>query len=198
MQRILSNFVTPPPQANESNDMPWLFVTGARALATFAGIVSILFGSIDVLFSIIDLNCLIGGLILMGEGLVLTMVEAPCLCLFFDFAILPGKFLEGKSLWIKATLYLGFAIVPLSFCKSTSLIFSCFLIFMTSALYLVLALGKKASAEEMRAKVVNENPSSVLVNNEVLPATSNQPLPFYKQTQINTPPQANKNDPMVY
>ena len=52
----------------------------------------------------------------------------------------------------------------------------------------------------MRAKVVSENPSSVLVNNEILPATSNpsQPIPFYKQTQINTPPQINKNDSMVY
>lgn len=39
MQRIFSNFITPPPQANgNGNDMPWLFVTGARGLATFAGI----------------------------------------------------------------------------------------------------------------------------------------------------------------
>lgn len=39
MQRIFSNFITPPPQTNgNANDMPWLFVTGARGLATFAGI----------------------------------------------------------------------------------------------------------------------------------------------------------------
>ena len=49
----------------------------------------------------------------------------------------------------------------------------------------------------MRAKVVNENPSSVLVNNEVLPATSGpNPVPFYKQTQINQP-SPNKNDPAI-
>jgi len=145
MQRILSNFITPPQTNNaNNNDMPWLFVTGARGLATFAGIIAILMGAIDAIFSVLDLQCMIAGIILMGEGLVMTMIEAPCFCMFLDFAFLPSRLLEGKSLWIKATIYLGFAIVPLSFCKSSSLITACFFIFISSALYLVLALGKKS------------------------------------------------------
>jgi len=205
MQRIISNFITPPAQSNTANnDMPWLFVTAARGLATFAGILSILLGAINSLTSVIDPSCFIAGLIMMCEGLVLIMIEAPCLCVFFDFAFLPNRLLEGRSLWIKATIYLGFAILPLSFCKSASLITSCFFVFITSALYLVLALGKKASAEEMRAKAVNENPSAVLVSNEFLPATSTPNQPFYKQTDFkNTnftaPPQlTTKNDSIVY
>lgn len=50
-----------------------------------------------------------------GEGLLMTMIEAPCFCVFLDFAFLPSRFLEGKSLWIKATLYLGY--ITSFFCK---------------------------------------------------------------------------------
>ena len=50
----------------------------------------------------------------------------------------------------------------------------------------------------MRAKIVNENPNSVLVNNEVLPATSgtvpSQPIPFYKNSDIKN---QNLNSPSL-
>ena len=102
----------------------------------------------------------------------------------------------------------SFAGIPFSLCFGMMTFLSCGLIFVSCALYLMMALGKKyaflccslflfmylnvfynnlhfrASLDEMRVKANNlsEKPSAVLVNNEELPRGTDPP-PTYRQSE---------------
>lgn len=146
-------------------DAPWLFSTLARGVSTVAGLLSIFFGFWAMIG--FDFGCLLAGILLICEGLLVTLIESPCLCVFLDFALIPSRFYEGKPHWWKAVSYALFAVIPFFICQGFSTILSCCLLAAASACYLVLSLGKKASLEEMRAKAMSENPSAILVNNEL-------------------------------
>ncbi|XP_053209008.1 calcium channel flower-like [Panonychus citri] len=151
----------PPPGQEE---VPWLFSTLARGVSTIAGLLSIFFG----IWAMIgfDFSCLLAGILLICEGIAVTLIESPCLCVFLDFAHLPSRFYEGKPHWWKASTYALFSVIPFFICQNFSTILSCCLLAAASATYLILSLGKKASVEEMRTKAMSENPSAILVNNE--------------------------------
>jgi hypothetical protein len=179
-----SSAPTSSPQAN--SDSPWLISTGAKAVATVAGLFAIVSGFLNLL-SIFDTSCMFAGGLLIVEGLMMCLLEAPCFCTFLDFAYIPSNYVDGKPHWMKATLYLFFAAIPFFSCIGFTTFLSCGLIFVSCALYLMMALGKKASLDEMRVKVNNlsEKPSAVLVNNEELPKGTDPP-PTYKQSESLT------------
>jgi len=163
------------PEQLPKSDTPWLIGTAAKAIGTVAGLFSIMFGFFE-LFSIFNTTCIFAGALLMIEGLLMSLIEAPCFCTFLDFAYMPSNWFEAKPHWIKATLYLCFAVVPFFWCIGLTTFFACGLIFVTCALYLVIALGKKASVDEMRMKAnLSSSPSAILVNNEELPKPTEPP-----------------------
>lgn len=176
-----SSAPTATPAAN--SDVPWLISTGAKVMSTVAGLFAIAVGFLS-LFSIFDTSCILAGGLLMIEGLLMSLLEAPCFCTFLDFAYIPSNYADGKPHWMKATLYLFFAAIPFFFCVGIMTFLSCGLIFVSCALYLMMALGRKASLEEMRVKANNitEKPSAVLVQNEELPQGTDPP-PTYRQSE---------------
>jgi hypothetical protein len=173
-----SSVTSPPTPSTPSgqSDTPWLISTAAKSVGTLAGLFSIAIGFFS-LFSIFDTSCILAGGLLMIEGLLMALLEAPCFCSFLDFAYMPSTFFDQKPNWLKATLYLFFAVIPFIWCTGITTFFACGLIFVTCALYLLMALGKKANADEMRTKASNLSlsPSAVLVNNEELPKPTNPP-----------------------
>jgi len=168
-----SSLPTSIPTTSPQSDTPWLIGTAAKVVGTVAGLFSIMFGFFS-LFSIFNTSCIFAGGLLMMEGILMSLIEAPCFCTFLDFAYMPSNFFDAKPHWIKATLYLCFAVVPFFWCIGVTTFFSCGLIFVTCALYLLIALGKKANVDEMRMKANNlsTSPSAILVNNEELPKSS--------------------------
>lgn len=109
------------------------------------------------------------------EGLTITLIEAPCFCVFLDFSQVPSNYIDGKPHYIRATLYLLFSIAPFFFCVGFSTFIACSLMLITSGLYLMKSLGRKASRSEMAANAISSlstSPSAILVQNEAPLATS--------------------------
>ncbi|KAH9511235.1 Calcium channel flower [Dermatophagoides farinae] len=189
-QTIVGTLKPEPQQQQEQNgsnqDTPWLITSAARAVGSIAGVVSILCGSFLIL-DILNVHCIFSGALLIIEGFLMILTEAPCCCVFFEFAYMPSTLMNKRPPWIKATIYLFFAAIPFFWCTGVSTFFSSGLIMATSALYLLMALGKKANREEMMAKSSqagssssNSNgnrsiptaPTSILVQNEEVPVPS--------------------------
>ena len=62
-----------------------------------------------------------------------------------------------------------FAIIPFLFCAGFGMFLGCGLMLITSGLYLIKALGRKASRQEMAANAISSmstSPSAILVQNE--------------------------------
>ncbi|CAG2113071.1 unnamed protein product [Medioppia subpectinata] len=177
---------TPAPEPTPASDVPWLMSTAAKVVATIAGLFGIAAGFMGVFFNILSPTCIFAAALLMVEGVTMAILEAPCFCTFLDFAYTPSAYLDRKPHWIKATLYLLFAIIPVSFCIGFSTLLACSLILVSCGLYLVMALGRKASADQMRVSAtLSEKPTAVLVHNEELPKGT-EPPPAYSPQQPNT------------
>nr|XP_027195924.1 calcium channel flower-like [Dermatophagoides pteronyssinus] len=171
-------------QQEQNNDnQPWLIVSVARAIGSIAGVVSIICGSF-LLLDIFNVKCIFSGALLIIEGFLMILTEAPCCCIFFEFAYMPSTLMNKRPPWIKATIYLFFAAVPFFWCTGVSTFLASGLIMATSGLYLLMSLGKKANREEMIAKSaqlqqqqagssngrsISTAPTSVLVQNEEVP-----------------------------
>ncbi|XP_054156505.1 calcium channel flower-like [Oppia nitens] len=199
MNFLRSNSQTPttattlsPPPAPQS-DVPWLMSTGAKVVSTIAGIFAIFIGVLSLFTSLLGLNatCILAGGLLAIEGTFMIVLEAPCFCTYFQHAYTPSSYLEAKPHWIKATVYLFFAAIPFFFCIGLTTFLSCGFILISCGLYLMMAMGRKASLDEMRVNantVVSEKPSAVLVQNEELPKGTDPPPAYtaYTPQQSNT------------
>ncbi|KAI1305353.1 Calcium channel flower [Halotydeus destructor] len=180
------------------DETSWWLSTLTKGVATLAGLVGIPCGIITLMS--IDLACVFAGSLIALEGLIIVLIEAPCFCVFLDFSQVPSNLMDKKPQWVRATIYLIFAALPFSFCTSVSGFFACGLYVISSAMYLMQSLGKKASLEEMRASAaamqsnqpfsplqsMTSSMTSVLVNNEQPVAT--KPTGYFNQTTINNAP----------
>lgn len=109
------------------------------------------------------------------EGLAMTLIEAPCFCVFLDFSQAPSNFFDGKPHYLRATIYLFFSVLPFFICTGFLMFLACGLMLITSGLYLMKSLGRKASRSEMAANAISSlstSPSAILVQNEAPMATS--------------------------
>ena len=99
----------------------------------------------------------------------MTLIEAPCFCAFLEFSQLPSGIFDRRPHYYRATAYLLFAFIPFMFCAGFGLFLGCGLMLITSGLYLMKALGRKASRQEMAANAISSlstSPSAILVQNE--------------------------------
>ena len=154
-------------QPNQPDESSWMISTLCKVVGTLAGFIGILAGIIN-LFSFSP-SCIFAGAILAVEGFAMTLIEAPCFCIFLDFASIPSLFFDSKAHYIRAVVYLFFAIIPFTFCVGFGLFLGCGLMLITSGLYLMKSLGRKASRQEMAANAITSmstSPSAILVQNE--------------------------------
>jgi hypothetical protein len=159
-------------QPAPADDMPWWLTTLTKGVGGAAGLIGIFCGVITMLS--ISLTCIFAGAVIAVEGLIITLVEAPCFCVFLDFSQIPARFFDTKPHWVRATVYLFFAGFPFILCSGIASFFGCGMYLITSALYLMQSLGRKASFDQMRqsAGQVSTAPTAVLVANELPVATT--------------------------
>lgn len=143
------------PQGNQStkpdDQVSWWFKLLTRGVGTVGGIVAMILGVIRCLT--FTPSCLVAGILEILIGFIAVVLEAPCCCPFLDFIDKIGKFSENRPYWQKGALYTVIAIFPIILCASTTTILGSALVFGTGVLYGMMALGKKASREEMMQKV---------------------------------------------
>eukprot|EP00099_Drosophila_melanogaster_P021556 NP_648804.1 flower, isoform A [Drosophila melanogaster] len=151
-EKITGLLARPNQQDPIGPEQPWYLKYGSRLLGIVAAFFAILFGLWNV-FSIITLSvsCLVAGILQMVAGFVVMLLEAPCCFVCFGQVNEIAEKVESKPLYFRAGLYIAMAIPPIILCFGLASLFGSGLIFGTGVVYGMMALGKKASAEDMRA-----------------------------------------------
>lgn len=132
----------------KADDSPWWLKYAIRFLGSVSAIACLALGATACIT--ITPKCLLAGIMQMLVGVLVALIEAPCLCMFLDFAQVPSTFFDSKPPWYRSLLYIALAILPISLCPGLSTFFGSGLLFVTGCLYGITALGKKAPADQMR------------------------------------------------
>ncbi|XP_053668378.1 calcium channel flower [Anopheles marshallii] len=149
----LTTLMARPGQDNvPRDDVPWHLKYGGRAAGIVGGFFAVLFGLYNCIGILLgDVGCLVGGILQILAGFVVLAIEAPCCFIFIDFVQQTAEKADQRPYWNRAALYCIIAIPPVILCLGLGSLFGCGLIFVTGMLYGMMALGKKASLEDMRA-----------------------------------------------
>lgn len=110
-------------------------------------------------------KCLLAGIIQMLVGVLVALIEAPCFCVFLDFAQTPSNYFDQRPYWHRGLLYVVLSIMPIAICPEMSTFFGSGLVFITGSLYGILSLGRKASSEEMKYRATSS--ANLLPNNDI-------------------------------
>ncbi|KAK2718389.1 calcium channel flower-like isoform X2 [Artemia franciscana] len=148
----------------EVETAPWYLKYGSRGLGTASGILAMFMG----IWACITITpiCLVAGIFQIFAGFIITLIEAPCCCQFFDFVTVISTRIEQKPLWYKAVLYVLLALPGISMCPSVSTFLGSVAMVAAGAVYAMLSLGKKASPTEMRANAVAADKPNLVANME--------------------------------
>lgn len=143
---------TPSPSpSNVNDDVPWWLKYAGRGTGTVGSVVAIILGA----WNCVSLSpvCIVAGIYLMLVGFFVCIVEAPCICMFLDFVQSISNYFDSKPQWLKGALYICISIPDVLLCGGLTTFFGSALIFTTGVIYGLMALGKKASRDEMAANV---------------------------------------------
>ncbi|XP_060660841.1 calcium channel flower isoform X1 [Drosophila nasuta] len=133
-------------------EAPWYLKYGSRVLGIVASFFAILFGLWNVISILtLDVSCLVAGIIQMLAGFIVMALEAPCCFPCIEQVDQVAGKVEAKPMYFRAGLYCALAVPPIFMCFGLASLFGSGLIFATGAVYGMMALGKKASADDMRA-----------------------------------------------
>lgn len=172
-----SNTLGQPPQtASTTDELPWWLKYAAKFIGSAGALTALILGAWECVT--IRPLCLFAGILQMLVGVLVALIETPCFCMFLDFAQAPSKFFDRKPHWYRSLLYLIISILPIMICASVTTIFGSGLIFVTGTIYGIMALGKKASFEEMRVKATS--------NYNLLPSPSRTDVESARSVPMNT------------
>ncbi|KAL7731349.1 hypothetical protein ACLKA6_000467 [Drosophila palustris] len=157
-------------------EVPWYLKYGSRVLGLVAAFFAILFGLWNVVSILtLDVSCLVAGIIQMVAGFVVMALEAPCCFPCIEQVEQAADKMDSKPMYFRAGLYCALGFPPIFMCFGLASLFGSGLIFATGAVYGMMALGKKASVDDMRAaaqqtgyggnSVPTTNDRSGIVNN---------------------------------
>lgn len=137
-------------RTSQTDDSPWWLKYAIRFLGSVSALGCLALGALACIT--LTPKCLLAGILQMIIGVLVALIEAPCLCLFLDFAQVPSNYFDNKPPWHRSLLYVIVSILPISLCPGVSTFFGSGLVFVTGCLYGIMALGKKAPVEQMRVK----------------------------------------------
>ncbi|XP_022227704.1 calcium channel flower isoform X1 [Drosophila obscura] len=151
-EKITGLLARPNQQDPVGPEQPWYLKYGSRLLGIVAAFFAILFGLWNVLSIItLSVSCLVAGIIQMIAGFIVMVLEAPCCFVCIEQVNGIADKVDAKPMYFRAGLYCALAVPPIFMCFGLASLFGSGLIFATGAVYAMMALGKKASAEDMRA-----------------------------------------------
>jgi hypothetical protein len=118
-----------------------------RIVAVVTGILAMICG----VFAAISITptCIAAGVILIFLGFSMIMFEVPICCQFVSYTQPVARFSEKRPAWQKAILYSIPPLLPLALCQSVSIVLGFICLLVNGAIQFMLAVGKKASREEM-------------------------------------------------
>ncbi|XP_004531623.1 calcium channel flower isoform X2 [Ceratitis capitata] len=133
-------------------DAPWYMKYGGRLLGIVGAFFCILFGLWNVVgILLLNISCLVSGILQMVVGFIVMALEAPCCFFCIEYVNEMANKVESRPLWNRAAFYCAIALPPVILCPGLSSVFPCGLVFGTGAIYGLMGLGKKASREDMAA-----------------------------------------------
>ncbi|XP_077986722.1 calcium channel flower homolog [Glandiceps talaboti] len=138
---------SPPPAQHQDQEVSWWFRLVIRAVGAFAGVWCMVCG----LWRCITFTplCLVAGILMIFGGFIVVVLEAPVCCQWLDLVDRITKWVDGRPHWQKGASYLIYAIIPVAICASLTTFLGCALIFVTGALYGLMAVGKKGDAVQL-------------------------------------------------
>jgi len=118
-----------------------------RVVAVVTGIIAMICG----IFGALGLSpiCLAAGVIMIILGFAMVMFEVPICCQFVQFTQPVAQFSEKRPPWQKAMLYSIPPLIPLVMCQAVSIVLGFICLLVNGAIQFMLAVGKKATREEM-------------------------------------------------
>jgi len=118
-----------------------------RIVAIVTGILAMICGVFGALST--SPSCLAAGVIMIFLGFSMIMFEVPICCQFVSYTQPVARFSERRPPWQKAVLYSIPPLLPLVLCQSISIVLGFICLLVNGAIQFMLAVGKKASREEM-------------------------------------------------
>lgn len=164
------------------DEIPWWLKACGRGLGTIGGGIALVMALFNVITSFLNPTCILAGILQALVAFTVICIEAPYCCIFVDYVQEASNYVDKRPYWNRAAYYMLGGIIPVFMCLSFTIFCGSGLIFATGILYGMMALGKKASPEEMR-----NNAATVYSTNQQFPpaAASNsnlvegaQPLSF--------------------
>nr|XP_018903390.1 PREDICTED: calcium channel flower isoform X1 [Bemisia tabaci] len=135
----------------DKDEVPTWMKYAGRGLGTVGGGFAIFLGLWTCLGILLaDVQCLLGGMWQILAGFATIVIEAPCCCVFLDHVQTISDKVDKRPYWNRAAFYMVIGIPAIFMCPGLSTLMGSGLIFGTGIIYGMMALGKKASAEEMR------------------------------------------------
>ncbi|XP_064648737.1 calcium channel flower-like [Lineus longissimus] len=155
-------------------EVSWWLRFGARALGTISSLLAMALG----VWACVTFTpkCIAAGMLQIVAGFVVCLFEAPCCCQFLDFIQNISEFADKRPYWNKAILYCALAIIPVALCPELTTLFGAGSIFVSGALYGLMALGKKADRDTMMSRVSTQDDDDMkltLVENQESETTLN-------------------------
>lgn len=99
----------------------------------------------------ITAKCVIAGIFQISVGVLIIPLEAPIFCTNFERLIMISNWVERTfRYWMRAGLYLGFAIFPVCMCLELSTFLGCGALGILAALHGLLTIGKKGADADVK------------------------------------------------
>jgi hypothetical protein len=157
----------------QPDDIPIMMRYFARGVGAIGGVLAIIMGVIACLTT--TPLCIVAGIWQMCAGFIVAIMEAPCCCIFIDFAQQFGTWADQRSYWQKGAVYLLLSLPSVLMCREFSIFIGSGLVFVTAVLYGMFALGKKAPREDMILRATSTSDVTLVDNMETgkpTPATT--------------------------
>ncbi|XP_044266686.1 calcium channel flower isoform X1 [Tribolium madens] len=162
------------------DDVPWWMKYLGRGVGTVGSVIAILLGVWNCVGILIgNVPSLISGMWQVVAAFMVICCEAPCCCMFVDHVQRFSDWVERRPYWNRALGYVILSIPPVILCPGLSSIFGSGLIFTTGVIYGMMALGRKATAEEMRQAAAAD---------AVPPSGTNRPNSMHANLVANAQP----------
>ncbi|UJR21692.1 hypothetical protein I4U23_024769 [Adineta vaga] len=118
-----------------------------RIVAVVTGILAMICGVFGALST--SPSCIAAGILMIFFGFSMIMFEVPICCQFVSYTQPVADFSKNRPAWQKAVLYSVPPLLPLVLCQSISIVLGFICLLVNGAIQFMLAVGKKASREEM-------------------------------------------------
>ncbi|RZC35268.1 calcium channel flower, partial [Asbolus verrucosus] len=166
------------------DDVPWWMKYAGRGVGTVGSFIAIFLGVWNCVGILVaNVYSLVSGIWQIVAGFLVICCEAPCCCMFVDHVQRLSDWVDRRPYWNRALGYVVLAIPAIILSPGMCSIFGSGLIFTTGVIYGMMALGRKATAEEMRqAAAAEANPPTTVTNRpnsmHANLVTNAQPLSF--------------------